>query len=212
MNNIDAERHLAVFGKRAPVAKYKNKKCTAKEIRNDVTLFQSGTFKKEQSKGFSSIVRLLNDMENDWTEKQKQFHEIKIVEKIEKGKNQSMYTQKCLQQCKGWKGPATSVEELHMILKSNPNKREKIVRTELSFYRDTHKADVIHQPDLFRISNISYDEQLLNLCFLLAEHNPVHVMFHCHQTKTLRQCCYLSLLIQHRHLMKRTKSVWGIIM
>ena len=114
-NNIDAERHLAVFGKRAPVPKFKNKKFNAKGIRN-VTLFQSGTFKKEQSKGFSSIVRLLNNMEQDWTEKQKQFHEIKILEKIEKGKNQSMYTQKCLQQCKGWNGPAASVEELHMIL------------------------------------------------------------------------------------------------
>ena len=91
-NNIDVEHHLAVFGKRAPVAKFKNKKFTVKRIRNDVTLFQSGTFKKEQSKGFSSIVRLLNDMEKDWTEKQKQFHEIKILEKIEKGKSQSMHT------------------------------------------------------------------------------------------------------------------------
>ena len=31
-NNIDAERHLAVFGKRAPVPKFKNKKFTAKGI------------------------------------------------------------------------------------------------------------------------------------------------------------------------------------
>ena len=38
-NNIDGERHLAVFGKRPPVAKFKNKKFTAKLIRNDVTLF-----------------------------------------------------------------------------------------------------------------------------------------------------------------------------
>ena len=27
---------------------------------------------------------------------------------------------------------------------------------------------------MFRINNISYDEQLLNLCALLAEHNPAH--------------------------------------
>lgn len=125
-----------------------------------------------QSKGFISIVRLLNEMEKDWIDEQKQFHQLKILEKIEKGKNQSMYTQKCLQQCKGWNGPATSVEELHTILNSNPDKRVKIVRTELSFYRDTHKADVIQQPDLFKINNISHEEQLLNLCALLAEHDP----------------------------------------
>ena len=28
----------------------------------------------------------------------------------------------------------------------------KIVQTELSFYRDTHKADVIQQPDLFKLN------------------------------------------------------------
>ena len=116
-----------VFVKRAPVAKFRNKTFTAKGIRNDVTLYQSATFKNEQSKGFISIVRLLNDMEKDWVDEQKQFHQLKILEKIEKGKNQSMYTQKCLQQCKGWNGPATSVEELHTILNSNPDKRVKII-------------------------------------------------------------------------------------
>ena len=39
-NKLDAERHLAVFGKAAPFAKFHNKKYTAKGIRN-VTLFQS---------------------------------------------------------------------------------------------------------------------------------------------------------------------------
>ncbi|KAG1674003.1 hypothetical protein GQR58_015317 [Nymphon striatum] len=43
-HNLDSERHLAVFGKRAPVANFRNKKFTAKGIRNDVTLFQSLTF------------------------------------------------------------------------------------------------------------------------------------------------------------------------
>ena len=111
-------------------------------------------------------------MEKDWVDRQKQFHQLKILEKIEKGKNQSKYTQKCLQQCKKRKGPATSVEELHSILNSYPDQRDRIVRTELSFYRDTHKAEVIQQPDLFKIYNISHDEQLLNLCALLAEIYP----------------------------------------
>ena len=76
-----------------------------------------------------------------------------------------------MQQCKQWNGPANSVEEIHTILNSNPDKREKIVQTELSFYQDTHKADVIKQTDLFKINGISHDEQLLNLCTLLAEHD-----------------------------------------
>ena len=58
-------------------------------------------------------------------------------------------------------------------MNSNPDKREreKIVGTELSFYGDTHKADVIQQPDSFKINGISHDEQLLNLCALLAGHD-----------------------------------------
>ena len=55
-NNFDAECHLAVFVKRAPVAKFCNKKLTVKEIRNDVTLFQPATFKNKRSKGFTSII------------------------------------------------------------------------------------------------------------------------------------------------------------
>ena len=70
----------------------------------------------------------------DGVDEKKQFHQLKIQEKIEKGKNQSMYTQTCLQQCKAWNENATSVEELHTILNSNPDKRVKIVRPELSFY------------------------------------------------------------------------------
>ena len=82
--NLDAERHLFVFGKRSPVAKFINKNVTTKGIRNDVTLFQSATFKSEISKRFLSIVKLLNDLEKDWVDKQKQFHQLKILEKIKK--------------------------------------------------------------------------------------------------------------------------------
>ena len=107
-------------------------------------------------------------MEKDWVDKQKGLHKLKILEKIEKGKNQARYTQKCLELCKVWEGPAISVEEMHEILKNNPGMKERIVRIELSYYRDTHKADVIQQPELFKINNITYEEQLLNLCALLA--------------------------------------------
>ena len=34
-------------------------------------------------------------------------------------------------------------------------------------------TDVIQQPDLFKINNVTHDEQLLNLCLLLLGHNPL---------------------------------------
>ncbi|QQP53646.1 Hypothetical protein FKW44_006187, partial [Caligus rogercresseyi] len=83
------------------------------------------------------------------------------------------YTQKCLQACKSWGGPATTVEELNKILQERSDTAEKILRTELSYYRDTHKADVIQQPDLFRVNNISSDDQLLNFCALLSGNDPM---------------------------------------
>jgi hypothetical protein len=172
-NNLDSERHLSVFGKRAPVAKFRNKMFTAKGIRNDVTLYHSTTFQNSPSRSFVSIVKLLNNMEKEWVGDQKELHKLKIMEKIEKGKKQSKYTDKCLQLCKSWNGPATSVEELHDILKANCDNAEKIVRIELSYYRDTHKSDILQHPDLFKINNISHDEQLLNLCALLSGNDPM---------------------------------------
>ena len=167
-NNLDSERNLTVFGKRAPLAKFRNKKFTAKGIRNDCTLHHSETFHNVTINGFSTIVKLLNNMEKDWTSEQKTLHKKKILEKIEKGRQQSMYTDKCLQLCKGWGGPAVSVEELNSILKKNSDRVEKIVRTELSYYRDTHRSEIVSNPELFKLNKISYDQQLLNLCTLIA--------------------------------------------
>ena len=172
-NNLDSERQLSVFGKRAPVAKFRNKKFTAKGIRNDVTLFKSQTFKTEPCKNFNSIVKILSNMETRWVAEQKTYNTQRILAKIEKGKNQTKYTQKCLQACKSWGGPATTVEELNKILQERSDTAEKILRTELSYYRDTHKADVIQQPDLFRVNNISSDDQLLNFCALLSGNDPM---------------------------------------
>ena len=167
-NNLDSERNLTVFGKRAPLAKFRNKKFTAKGIRNDCTLHKSDTFHNVQIKGFNTIVKLLNNMEKEWTDEQKTLHRNKILEKIEKGRQQSVYTDKCLQLCKTWGGPAISVDELNDILQKNSDKVEKIVRTELSYYRDTHKTEIMSTPELFKLNKITYDQQLLNLCTLLS--------------------------------------------
>lgn len=157
-----------MFGKRAPLAKFRNKKFTAKGIRNDCTLHQSETFHSAPFNGFSTIVKLLNNMEKDWTAEQKTLHTQKLLEKIEKGRKQSIYTHKCLQMCKEWGGPAISVEELNEILRKNSDKVEQIVRIELSYYRDTHRSEIVSNPDLFKLNKVGYNQQLLNLCTLLA--------------------------------------------
>ena len=139
MNNIPAERHLAAFGRRVPMANFRNKKFKVKAIRKYMTLYQSTTFSNStKNKNFQVVMKLLNDMEMVWADEQKELKKAKILEKLEKAKNVAKYTQKLLQICKSWRGPVTSVEELHQILKGNANQQEKIVQTELSFFRDTH--------------------------------------------------------------------------
>ena len=58
-------------------------------------------------------------------------HENKIIEKLKKNNNQSIYTTKLRQQCKTWGGPATSVEERNEILQKHSEIAKKVVRTEI---------------------------------------------------------------------------------
>ena len=123
-------------------------------------------YSSQQSKGFTSIIKLLNDMEKDWVNEQKKFQQLKITEKI-----QSINTQNAC-------SSVNNGMDLQLVLKNSKQLwtwiqiREKIVRTELFFYWDTNKkTDVVQQPDLFKINEISHDKQLLNLCVLLAEHD-----------------------------------------
>ncbi|CAB4057870.1 unnamed protein product [Lepeophtheirus salmonis] len=154
------EGHLAEFGKQAAVARYRNKNFTAKGIRNDCALLLSNYFRKYIGKGFNDLVKVLNDMENKWYNEQKQILNIRIAEKIEMGKKKSQYTLMCFQLCKGWGGPATSVEELHQIIHSHPDMKKKIVRKELIYYRDTHKFDVLDNPTMFKVNKNLHEERL----------------------------------------------------
>ena len=59
--------------------------------------------------------------------------------------------------CKEWGGPAISVEELNEILRKNSDKVEQIVRIELSYYRDTHRSEIVSNPDLFKLNKVGYN-------------------------------------------------------
>ena len=79
------------------------------------------------------------------------------------------YTQKLLQNCKSWGGPATSIEELKQSLQEKSDQQVTIIKTELVYYVHTHKADKITQPHLFKQNGISYEEKLMNLLILLED-------------------------------------------
>ena len=49
-NNLESEPNLSVFGKRAPLARFRNKKFTPNGIPNDCTLNKSATFQSTKVK------------------------------------------------------------------------------------------------------------------------------------------------------------------
>ena len=46
---------------------------------------------------------------------------------------------------------------------------KKVVWTEVSYYRDTHKTEISHQPNLFKVNRITHEERLINFCVLLGQ-------------------------------------------
>ena len=74
-----------------------------------------------------------------------------------------------MQNCKSWRDPCTTVEELQQILKKKCDQDVHIVKSELAYYAHTHKADKLGRPDLFRLNGISHEEKLTNLAILLSE-------------------------------------------
>ena len=70
-NNLESERHLAGFGKRAAVAKFRNQRFTAKGIRNDCTLLISDSFQTKHEQKINKVVQILNEMEQRWVVEQK---------------------------------------------------------------------------------------------------------------------------------------------
>jgi hypothetical protein len=67
---------------------------------------------------------------------------------------------KHLDTCKSWHGPCTAVDELLAIITAHPDKMETIDKTELSYYKHTHAADVTSRPELFHLRKISHEGRL----------------------------------------------------
>ena len=97
-NNLPSERVFFVFDRKATTAKCQNKLFKAKSIRNDMILCQYLQIIPEQN--VKQIMKVLAKHEEDWNASQKELYKKKIIEKLRKARNQSIYTTKLLQQCK----------------------------------------------------------------------------------------------------------------
>ena len=85
-NNIASERILSVFDRNTVAAKSRNHIFNATSIRNDMTLYQSSVSNIPDQK-VSAILKILNAREKEWDSKQRELHESKIIEKLEKTVN-----------------------------------------------------------------------------------------------------------------------------
>ena len=144
-------------------------KFKAKSIQNDMTLQKSTmTILDKNTKQIFKLlkVRMIGTSSKTFSKTKK------ILEKLKKVNNQSIYTNKLLQTCKFRGRLVTSIDELNDILGGRGDLTEKIVCTEFSYYRDTHKTEVIYNGDLFKLNKISQEDRMVNLGILLGNNNP----------------------------------------
>ena len=142
------------------------------------------------------MVKLLNKREDDWTQEQRRLQKLKIEEKMEMAKKQSQYVNKLLSQCKSWCGPIASIAELESVLKKHHDKAETVVKTELAYYKHTHRPEVVVNPSLFKLIRVTHEERLSNLMVLLNQQTLEVYTAHSPYT-SLGWCLYLSWKSAH---------------
>ena len=97
-------------------------------------------------------------------------HKERIQRKINEHRKEGEYITKLLQYCKSWGGPCTTANELEIVLlNKNKDVSNKIVRTELSYYRKTHQAERYETSKPFKLTKISHKERLEDLSVLLSD-------------------------------------------
>lgn len=123
---------------------------------------------EEKLKEVREVVKLLTKREDEWNVEQKKLLQENIRQRRHKLENQEKYTIKMLEDCKSWGGPVTSVSQLKEAIRTHPDQQVKLVKSELVYYRNTHKHEITANPDLFRI-NIPPEERAENLSILLLD-------------------------------------------
>ena len=61
------------------------------------------------------------------------------------------------------------MEERSQILQKHSEVAKKNVRTDVSYYKNTHKTEIFYQPHLFKVNRITHEKRLINLCVLLGQ-------------------------------------------
>ena len=163
-----SERDLAHFGKISAVARYGNYKFTAKQIRSNCVLYNSDTV--TVNKNSYHLTKKLKERERSvWNPEQNECADNHMEKKIAEGIRQRSYLNRLLSKCKTWNGPCTSVQELQRVLSIHGDIEQQIVRTELSYYKHTHPADVTARSHLFSLNTVTHEQRLDNLCCLLDD-------------------------------------------
>ena len=167
-NNLSAERDLSRFDREAKVAKCRNRKFKATNIRNNIVLYKHKR-KVNVDKTSKKISLILGERETNWNEMQKKKLAERIVVKMTKAAKSKDYIGRLLANCKSWGGPCINANELQRVLMSRPDQEEEVVKAEMAFFAHTHKADKIARPNLYRLNQIPHEEKKENLAILLND-------------------------------------------
>ena len=113
---------------------------------------------------------MLTDRGTTWVDQQKMKLKLHLTKKKnENDRKTKDYIKTMLAECKSWRGPCASVDELQLILRQNPDWSEKNIKTKREFYSYTRKAGKIERPKLVWLNGITIELQ--NLTILLNKKN-----------------------------------------
>ena len=63
---------------------------------------------------------------------------------------------------------------------------EHIVRTELAYYRNIHKSEMVATSNLFKLNSVSHEERLMKLCLLIDGPNKKSITNICGNKDALK--------------------------
>ena len=112
------ERDLPKFDRLTKNAKWANRKFTAANVKNIMTL--KGLAPVEVNANSRHAVHLLEARLATWTAEQLRLKAIKDDEKLQKARNAYIFQHNVLAFCKSWGGPCTSINELEIAQARDP--------------------------------------------------------------------------------------------
>ena len=107
-----------------------------------------------------------------------------------------------------------------MRFHKNTEIAKKVVWTEVSCYRGTHKTEISYQPNLFKVNRITHEERFINFCVLLGQEVQEMNLPSNEEALTILQEKDNPIEIQHTEIevnqsyitlwIKKSKHIWYI--